>query len=190
MHMVWAAIIAGFVAGVVHVLSGPDHLAAVAPLAMDRGTRAWRTGLQWGLGHCAGVILIGVLALLFREMLPLDWLSLWSERLVGLLLVGVGAWGMCKTLTTRAEQPPKAALIVGTVHGLAGSSHLLGVVPALLFPGPIAVCGYFIAFGAGTIAAMIAFSSISALVPPLMHRVAMTACSTAAVVIGYYWLIT
>jgi sulfite exporter TauE/SafE len=188
--MVWAAIMAGFVAGVVHVLSGPDHLAAVAPLAVDRGRRAWRTGLQWGLGHCAGVLLIGVLALLFREMLPLDSLSSWAEKVVGLLLIALGAWGMCKMLTHRAEQPPKAAFVIGTVHGLAGSSHLLGVVPALLFPGPITVCGYFIGFGAGTIAAMTAFSTVSAFVPRRMFRVAVTACSAAAIVIGCYWLIT
>jgi len=190
MHMVWAAITAGFVAGLVHVFSGPDHLAALAPLAVDKGRRAWRTGLQWGLGHCAGVLLIGVLALLFREMLPLDSVSAWAEKAVGLILIGVGAWGICRTLTDRAEQPPKAAFAIGTIHGLAGSSHLLGVLPALLFPGPIAVCGYFIAFGAGTIAAMIIFSSVSALVPRWAYRIAMTACSAAAMAIGGYWLIT
>src|SRR5204862_4766295 len=131
------------------------------------------TGLQWGLGHCAGVLLIGVLALLFREILPLNSISSWAEKLVGILLIGVGAWGICKSLTHRSEQPRKAALVLGTVHGLAGSSHLLGVVPALLFPGPTAACGYFIGFGAGTIAAMIIFSSISALVPRRIDRVAM-----------------
>jgi len=56
------AILTGLLAGGVHVLSGPDHLAAVAPLAVqDRS--AWRSGLRWGLGHSSGVLLVGVLSL-------------------------------------------------------------------------------------------------------------------------------
>ena len=34
----------GLLAGCFHVLSGPDHLAAVAPLALSSRTRAWREG--------------------------------------------------------------------------------------------------------------------------------------------------
>src|SRR5688500_7500173 len=96
MEMIWAAIMAGFMAGMVHVLSGPDHLAAVAPLAMGEHKHGWRKGLQWAAGHCGGVLIIGLLALLFRELLPLDAISSWAERFVGVLLIGVGAWGICK----------------------------------------------------------------------------------------------
>ncbi len=53
---------AGLVAGFVHVLSGPDHLAAIAPYAVDSRSRAWRTGVRWGLGHTAGVLCVGAAA--------------------------------------------------------------------------------------------------------------------------------
>jgi hypothetical protein len=36
------AALAGTLAGFVHVLSGPDHLAALAPLASDGDRRPWR----------------------------------------------------------------------------------------------------------------------------------------------------
>ena len=36
-----AVIFTGLAAGVTHVLSGPDHLAAVAPLSMTRQGRSW-----------------------------------------------------------------------------------------------------------------------------------------------------
>ena len=32
----FAALLAGLTAGLIHVLSGPDHLAAVAPLSLAR----------------------------------------------------------------------------------------------------------------------------------------------------------
>jgi len=51
--------LAGVAAGVVHVLSGPDHLAAIAPYAVTDKTRSWKTGVRWGLGHSTGVLGVG-----------------------------------------------------------------------------------------------------------------------------------
>ena len=70
--------LAGFFAGLVHVFSGPDHLTAVAPWAVTQQRRAWLSGLRWGLGHTAGVFLVGILLILFRELLPLDQISTWQ----------------------------------------------------------------------------------------------------------------
>lgn len=38
--------LAGLVAGFVHVLSGPDHRAAMAPYAAEGKAGAWRTGVR------------------------------------------------------------------------------------------------------------------------------------------------
>jgi hydrogenase/urease accessory protein HupE len=190
--MIWAAITAGFAAGLIHVLSGPDHLAAVAPFAIDGRVRGWRAGLQWAFGHCVGVLIIGLLALFLRDLLPLDSISSSAERFVGVVLIGVGVWGICKSLTGKGARPqsgtPNAPLAIGIVHGLAGSSHLLGVIPGLLFPTPIAVFVYFAAFAAGTITGMAGFSAALGFLPQSTHRGAMAAFSCAAVAIGGYWL--
>jgi hypothetical protein len=187
--MIWAATIAGLAAGLVHVLSGPDHLAAAAPFAIGKGSRSWETGFKWALGHSGGVLIIGLLALAFREMLPIDAISSSAERFVGVLLLGVGAWGICKSFTGRIREPGGALLAIGTVHGLAGGSHLLGVVPGLLFPSLMATCVYFLAFSAGTVAGMCSFSAGLGLLPRSSHRAVMATCSGLAVTIGAYWLI-
>src|SRR3954468_22825204 len=129
------AFFAGLAAGLLHVFSGPDHLAAVAPLAADGDRNHWRTGLQWGFGHTAGVLMIAALLLLVREQLPLDAISAYSERIVGVALIAVGAWGIWKAsrTTTKSHSHAGTSFAMGTVHGLAGSSHLFGVVPALAF---------------------------------------------------------
>jgi hypothetical protein len=49
----------GLTLGAVQVWMGPDHLAAIAPLAVRRARRAWLPGARWGLGHSAGVVLVG-----------------------------------------------------------------------------------------------------------------------------------
>ena len=211
-----------------HVFSGPDHLAAVAPLAMEQRERCWSTGLRWGLGHSSGVILVGVLSLLLREMLPVNWLSAWSERFVGWVLIGIGLWGVRRALSHRVHvhehthdghrhvhvhahsdetvHPPDsgevrahshshAAFAVGTLHGLAGSSHFLGVLPALAFPTTSQAVVYLGAYGAGTVLAMMGFSSAMGWVARAFsvrgvqaYRAVMLAVSLAAVAIGGYWL--
>lgn len=221
------SLLAGFAAGAGHVLSGPDHLAAVAPLAAQSRGKAWQAGLRWGLGHTTGVLLVGLLFLVLRDVLPIDLISGWSERLVGVVLIGIGAWGLRTTFSKRlhtheheheghkhahvhlhepgtahrpAERKPHAhghaAFAVGTLHGLAGSSHFLGVLPALAFPTKTEAVGYLGAFGVGTIAAMVCFAAVVGMVARGSSRRGMAAyqtvlgaCSFAAVGIGIYWLV-
>ena len=66
------AFLAGLAAGLLHVFSGPDHLAAIAPLAADGERGQWKAGLQWGIGHTTGVLLIALLLLLMGVALYND----------------------------------------------------------------------------------------------------------------------
>jgi ABC-type nickel/cobalt efflux system permease component RcnA len=223
--MVLIAVLAGTLAGVIHVLSGPDHLAAVAVLANDG--RSWRAGALWGLGHSIGVIAVGLLALLLRGWLPIASLSSWSERMAGLVLIGIGVWGLHRAFATRVHTHPHAhgthvhshphthahavsldathttarhththaALAVGVLHGLAGSSHVLGVIPALALPVLSASLGYLGGFGVGTVAAMTGFAFVAGrlaasarLRGPLALRWLLSAWSTLALIVGIAWL--
>ena len=202
------AFFAGLAAGLLHVFSGPDHLAAVAPLVadVDLGTsrpkrirfEAWRTGVQWGVGHTAGVLLIATLLLLLREQLPLEAISAYSERIVGVALIAVGCWGVWKA--SRATVPTHshagASFAMGTIHGLAGSSHLFGVLPALAFSTRLDSVLYLAGFGVGAIAAMSAFAAgmgvLAARTGGRHHRGfngLLYASSAVALVVGGFWLV-
>lgn len=220
------AISSGLIAGVVHVFSGPDHLAAVAPLAVQPSGSAWRAGARWGLGHSSGVLLVGLLSLVFRELLPIEWLSSWADRLVGLVLVGIGIWGIRQALRAqvhvhehshggrrhahfhahqhgaehRHENPPAhthshAAFAVGALHGLAGSSHFFGVLPALAFPSWSQALTYVGAYGIGTMLGMASFSSLVGMAAQRFalggagaYRMVFMMFSGAALAAGGYWL--
>lgn len=217
---------AGFLAGSVHVVSGPDHLSAVAPIAVERRRRGGAVGLRWGLGHAAGVGAVGLLALSLRGILPIDVVSSWSERLVGVVLIGIGLWGFRAALSGRVHvhehshggprhvhihvHDPKvshaapeahdhshAAFAVGTLHGLAGGSHLLGVLPALAFPSTLEAVTYLGAFAVGTVTAMAAFSSAigwlasrSAVASAKTYRGFLSLCSGAAIAVGAVWIVS
>jgi ABC-type nickel/cobalt efflux system permease component RcnA len=226
------AVLAGLTAGFFHVLAGPDHLAAVAPLAAGGERTAWRAGFVWGVGHTTGVVLVGALLLVFREVLPVAALAAWSERVVGLALVGIGAWGLWKARRIHVHRhaagaphvhlsPPGpshldsrdhghqhasptlhghaasgASLAMGTLHGLAGSSHLFGVLPTLAFTSRSDAGLYLAGFGAGAVVAMTAFAAIigaaglvSRRSPGAVRRGLLYASSLAAVLVGGAWLL-
>lgn len=220
------ALLTGLLAGFVHVWAGPDHLTAVAPLAVRRPERAWLPGVRWGVGHSTGVAAVGLLSLWLRDLISVEWLSSWGERLVGVMLLGIGAWALHQAFKNKihahehahagerhlhfhthayghAPETPAthrhshAAFGIGTLHGLAGSSHFLGVLPALAFPTKISALTYLLAFGLGTIAAMALFSwGIARLAGrfagrgSFLGRGLMTGCGVAALGVGVFWLAT
>lgn len=192
------AVLTGLAAGFLHVLAGPDHLAAVAPLAVSTDRPAWRSGLVWGVGHTAGVLLVGVLLLSFRELLPLDALSAWSERAVGAALIAIGLWGLWHVRRPHRHHHGSggASFAMGTMHGLAGSSHVFGVLPSLLFTSRAEAGLYLSAFGAGAVAAMTAFAAVigsiaaaSGRSDAAVRRTVVCATSLAAVAVGGVWLL-
>ena len=91
------ASVAGLLAGVLHVLLGPDHLAAVLPFAVSRPAASARIGLFWGVGHGLGVVVLGGALLLFRGAFDLEAVSASAETLVGFLLVGLGVWAIWRS---------------------------------------------------------------------------------------------
>jgi hypothetical protein len=220
--MTWLGVLlAGLVAGSVHVVSGPDHLAAVAPLGAGN-KRGWLLGAFWGLGHAAGVALLGGLILVLRGSRDAALLSAWAERLVGVVLVGLGLWGLRKALspwlhahthrhgakvhTHMHWHPPgagehdsaghrhrHASFLVGSLHGLAGGSHLLGVLPTLALPTTAGASLYLGSYAAGTIVAMSVFAALlsraTANRGPALGRVVLGTCSGAAILVGGFWLV-
>lgn len=87
-------------------------------------------------------------------------------------------------------------MVVGVLHGLAGSAGVLGVLPALAMPSPLDAGSYLAGFGLGTIACMVGVSLIfgvsttlgSGDQPRLFRRV-LSAVSIASILIGCLWLV-
>jgi sulfite exporter TauE/SafE len=199
-------LIGGLFAGFLHVLMGPDHLAAVAPSAALRGRDAWRSGLRWGIGHSSGVLCVGIALILLRQLVDISKYAWIGERFVGVALIAIGIWGIRVLMNNRAlsltasgqshhHHAERTALGVGVLHGLAGGSHLFGVIPALALPSIGLSATWLVLFGVGTVVAMVAFTSILGFIVHGMaqridrlYRVALCTCSVVAIGIGCWWL--
>ena len=221
-------LLAGTLAGGIHAVSGPDHLAAVAPFAVRRPRAAARIGLRWGLGHAAGVMLLALCGAWLRDALPIDLWSQWAERGVGVVLVAIGLWALRGALRSRlhahehthageshthvhlhgaGEAHPvqtatphahtHAAFAVGTLHGVAGTAHLVGVLPALALPSWEAATLYVTGYGVGATGAMAAFGWLVGRVSGLrgfdgtrVYRGILSASGVLAILVGGVWLST
>ncbi|KAK7404386.1 hypothetical protein VNO78_05249 [Psophocarpus tetragonolobus] len=170
----------GFFAGCLHTLSGPDHLAALAPLSIGR-TRmeSAAVGALWGCGHDAGQVIFGLLFLLLKDGLHIEVIRTWGTRVVGLTLLVIGAMGIkeasevptpCVALEngecdvgvyeSRDSNPAVgkkkigfATFATGIVHGLQPDA-LMMVLPALALPSRLAGAAFLIMFLFGTVVAM------------------------------------
>jgi high-affinity nickel-transport protein len=166
----------GALLGMRHALE-PDHLAAVSTLMTGERSSAkaaW-LGACWGLGHTLTLLTAGGLLVLLRADMPAIAGHVF-ELCVVLLLVGFGiraiyhgTYGVVGGLTHshRREASPfqldrwalARPVLVGAVHGLAGSGAMTALVVTTL-PSTATRLGYLMLFGVGSTVGMAALSGL------------------------------
>lgn len=207
------SLLTGLAAGGMHVLSGPDHLAALSPLAVDNSRQGAWIGATWGAGHGAAVVLMGALALSVGASGELSLVSAWSERAVGVLLLGVGAWSLLQAQRLQGGTLPQGhhhhrlpgsgaagrpalsqlsgAAGIGLLHGTAGAGHLLGVFPVLALE-PAQGAAYLVCYLLGAMVTMAAFGGALGQVVQRAGQAGLVWCMRGsgllAILVGVAWL--
>jgi hypothetical protein len=174
----------GSLLGMRHALE-PDHLAAVSTLVSRErnGFKAALLGACWGLGHTTGLVVVGAVLVLLRAELPVRVADMF-ELLVAFMLIALGSRAVIQAVRqgkpahshqhtfavhqhsgmpshvhigtwTLARRP----LIVGAIHGLAGSGALTALVLTTL-PSTAARLTYMALFGLGSTLSMAALSGL------------------------------
>lgn len=166
-----AILLLGFFLGVRHATDA-DHVVAVSTIVSR--TRSWRAalgvGAMWGLGHTVTLLVVGGAIVLFGLVIP-PRVGLSLELSVAVMLVLLGVANVVSTARRMREvvgdAPPAEEraplagsrwrwlrpLVVGVVHGLAGSAAVALLVLATLRDARWAVL-YLLLFGVGTLGGM------------------------------------
>ncbi|OQS04727.1 hypothetical protein THRCLA_03054 [Thraustotheca clavata] len=84
----------GILFGIIHVLTGPDHLSALATLSAGSSWRSFALGVRWGLGHSIGLVIMALFFILLDGKLNLDELTIVTDVIVGLFMIALGGYGM------------------------------------------------------------------------------------------------
>ncbi len=177
----------GLLLGMEHALDA-DHVVAVSTIVSQHRSlrRASLVGIVWGLGHTLTLFLVGLVVILFRVTIP-ERLALSLEFAVGIVLATLGAVILRGYITRRvhahthrhgdtlhmhfhshaaaeghdhAHELPRfrRSLLVGMIHGLAGSAALMLLVLASI-RDPIWGLLYILVFGTGSILGMLGIST-------------------------------
>lgn len=172
----------GFVLGLKHAFDS-DHLIAVSTIVTRERSvwRSLWVGLSWGMGHTLTLLLVGLAVLSLKTQIPTP-VEQSLECLVGVVLIGLGLATLYDYWRKKvhahshthddavhlhfhahldsldhqhAHMPPLGfkPLLLGMVHGLAGSAALMLVVLATI-PSPALGLGYIAIFGGGSILGM------------------------------------
>jgi len=111
--------------GCIHVLTGPDHLAAVATLVgtslsssssttegRDQGSRRMSNfllGIKWGIGHSVGLLVVGSVLIAIESGSTQQWIGMDDtiqfvlDIIVGLAMLCLGCYGMIRAIRHRNE---------------------------------------------------------------------------------------
>jgi sulfite exporter TauE/SafE len=175
----------GFALGLQHATEA-DHLAAVSTIVSEKKNlfTASIVGGLWGIGHTISLFAVGILVIFLKLQIS-ESLEAKLEGCVGIMLVLLGlnalrklfqaskvhihshehdghlhthihAHGSDTAEVSHHRLSPRSVLI-GMVHGLAGSAALmLLVVPTI--SSPVVALLYIVIFGVGSIGGMMAMS--------------------------------
>jgi len=142
----------GFVLGMRHA-TDPDHVVAVTTIVSDERSlwRASVVGAVWGIGHSITILAVGGAIVVFRLVIP-PRLGLLLEFCVAVMLILLGMLTLSGRRVSSAGNMARP-LVVGIVHGLAGSAFVALLVLAAV-SGAMLQLLYLALFAAGTIAGM------------------------------------
>jgi len=182
-------LILGLTLGMEHALDADHVVAVSTMVSQNRHPlKAALVGTFWGIGHTTTLFLVGLAVIIFKLTIP-DELALSMEFLVGVVLVVLGAqilWDYRKkrihahTHAHEGEMPTHThfhshtqspehqfhitahqhkSLIVGMIHGLAGSAALMLLVLSTI-RSPLEAIAYILIFGVGSIVGMVLISTL------------------------------
>ena len=100
-------IITGITMGILHVILGPDHLSALATLAVGSSWKALSLGIRWGLGHSTGLVVIAIIFIYLKGNLDLHTIGRYCDFLVGIFMVVLGLYGISESLSVYHERKTK-----------------------------------------------------------------------------------
>lgn len=181
----FSVLLIGFVLGLQHATEA-DHLAAVSTIVSEKKNlfTASIVGSLWGVGHTISLFAVGIIVVFLKLQIS-ETVEARLEAVVGVMLVILGLNALRKLFQAKKlhfhthehgghlhthihthtdEAAEKShhrfsprSVIVGMVHGLAGSAALmLLVVPTI--PSPWVALLYILIFGVGSIGGMMAMS--------------------------------
>lgn len=79
----------GLSMGVLHVITGVDHLAALASISVGRSFRSFWLGVRWGIGHSTGLLLCTAVFMILGSK-AMCYMESIGDYVVGVMMIIIG----------------------------------------------------------------------------------------------------
>ncbi|MEW9668460.1 urease accessory protein UreH [Ammoniphilus sp. 3BR4] len=185
-------LIIGFLLGIKHAIE-PDHVIAVSTIASQskKLSRSSLAGVFWGIGHTATLFVVGMAFIVMKQSLSEKW-TMSLEFAVGIMLVYLGVKSIKKNQKYEHSSYGKS-MIVGAIHGMAGSAALVVLTMATVETVAQGAL-YILVFGVGTVAGMLLFTTcigislLWAAKNELLNRFAIRSVAVLSTIYGIYYM--
>ena len=140
--------------GFIHCFEA-DHVLAVASVSTKetKPRSLFYQGVTWGIGHSIPIIIIGAIYI-WSKVFLLNGLPFSLEVIVGIVLIAAGIYRLTrKSRIEKLDTHIKAMLLVGMLHGLAGSAGVI-LAHSGSQTSVITQVLYFLGFSLGSIIGM------------------------------------
>jgi hypothetical protein len=87
--------------GAFHVISGADHLSALATLAVGSSWTAMWLGFRWGVGHSVGLLLVALIFMGLKQKIDIRAVSHHLNIVVGFFMIALGLLGIWSAISER-----------------------------------------------------------------------------------------
>lgn len=88
----------GIALGCIHILTGPDHLSALATLSVGSSWRSFSLGVRWGCGHSLGLVIMAIVFVTLDGRLDLRAYNRYIDIVVGLFMIALGTYGLFRAV--------------------------------------------------------------------------------------------
>lgn len=211
--------------GLLHALDADHIVAVsgLAGTRPNRRT-SLRFCMHWAIGHGLTLLSIGAVVLVLGMAVPVE-LSHVAESLIGVILILIGLWILWDLRRCRAHlhfhghdgllphahwhvhhsedewqrhdhhKEHHGAVLVGVLHGAAGSAPLLALIPITAIHSPWLGMTYLLVFGLGVLVTMAIFGGLIGIA---FHRLARwgdmviqrarSVVAVTSLAVGSFWL--
>lgn len=189
-HSLYLILVTAFGFGMLHALDADHIAAVSGLASTRPGFgNSVRFCARWAIGHGLALMVIGIAVLFLGMAIPVE-LSEFAESLVGLVLILIGAYVLYDLLRKKAHlhfhkhdemtrhahwhthhkhqvrekeethHHGHGAVMVGLMHGTAGSAPLLALIPLGKLGSPWYGISYLALFGTGVFISMLVFGGV------------------------------
>ncbi|MEK6566153.1 MAG: sulfite exporter TauE/SafE family protein [Bacteroidota bacterium] len=210
------ALFGGLALGCIHAFD-IDHIIAVSVFASKYQDpwKAAKLGISWGLGHTATLLVLGLTSVAFRFVIS-PFMQSVAETIVGVLLVGIGAWVLFSGAGKKHihvhkhehdglehvhvhshvehedHQHRHSLFLIGATHGFAGTAAIVLIVPLALSQSIATSALFLLLFGIGTIGSMtvlaFALGTVAKKLDPRTIPLVQNVAGIVSVCVGLLWI--